>query len=132
MDAKKKYRVYISQLSLIGYFTIILANASFYTQKEYNSFYIQPVLFFSFLLTMGYFLYRVSQEYNFFSFLIENLRHYSRRPLSRLIAILGLCSFIARFLLDAKIIFYIQNTFYIAAFIYLAIGIILFLVNRRK
>lgn len=119
-----------SQIIILQNFVIFLANASFYTQKNYENFYIPYLFIASFIMTGGYFIYRITKNYCFLNFFINRYRVYTRTRLSRLIGILCMTCLIIRFLLSAKTVFVIQNTFLILAFIFITINILRFLLNR--
>lgn len=129
--AKSKYDKYFSQIIMLQNFVIFLTNASFYTQKGYDNFYIPYIFIAAFIMSAGYIIYRISRDYRFSQFFINRYRAYTKTSSSRLMGVLCLGFLIMRFLLSPRMVFFFQNAFFIVAFVFLAAAILRLTLNRR-
>ncbi|MDE6551533.1 MAG: hypothetical protein K2K98_01020 [Muribaculaceae bacterium] len=130
LNSGQKYNLFFRRLLIMQNFVIILALASFYTQKGYEDFHVQAVFIIAFLITAGYFLYKLLHTSCLISDLKPQYSAYCRTATARLMGTLCLALLIVRFFLLPEIVFLIHNILYIAAFIFLMAGI-LFLVFRK-
>lgn len=127
-----KYNLNIRLLLVMFTTVVLLACASLYSQEGYESFHIQPVLIISFLLTLGYFLYRICKDKGFFHYMVDRCREYGKTPTALLLSLICLIILGVRFLLKDIIVFYVQNAFYMGAIIFVIFGIFSLIYCNKK
>lgn len=130
-EIQKKFSLYYQQLSGLWDVVTTLCVASIYTQKAYEDYQVHLVFMISFLFLVGYFVYRVKRNKGFFDYSFQQYKITFHKPLSRSISLFVLVVLILRFVLPEKIVFYLQNIFYVAALLLLLIGIIYLLIKNR-
>lgn len=128
--AESNYDYYFSQIIMLQNFVIFLTNASFYTQRGYDRFYIPYIFIAAFIMSAGYIIYRISRDYRFSRFFTNRYRAYTKTSSSRLMGVLCLGVLIMRFLLSPRMVYFFQNAFFIAAFVFLAAAILRLTLNR--
>lgn len=125
-----KYKRYCSFIILLGNTSALLAEASIYSQGGYKNFYITPVFFAAFILTIGYFLFKAIKYKNFFNFFIRQYRYFSKTPMAIIMSILCSIVLISRCLLPDEIVYYIQNILYVSSGILLFIGSVFLVIKK--
>ena len=128
--AESNYDSYFRQIIILQNFVIFLTSASFYTQKGYDSFYIPYIFIAAFIMSVAYLIYRISRDYGFSRFFKDRYRAYTKTSSSRLMGVFCLCALIMRFLLSSQMVFFFQNAFFIAAFVFPAAAILRLTLNR--
>ena len=127
---ESKYDMFLRRLLLMQNFVILLALASLYTQKGYEDFHIRTVFIVSFIITAGYFFYKLLNTTCLLTDLKPDYNAYCKTAMARLMGSLCVVLLIVRFFLPPETVFIIQNILYIAAFVFLLAGI-LFLCLRK-
>ncbi|MDE5585065.1 MAG: hypothetical protein K2I92_01850 [Muribaculaceae bacterium] len=125
-----RHEQFLRRFLVMQNFVTILALASFYTQKGYEDFHVQAVFIISFLITAGYFLYKLMNTTCLLSDITPSYKAYGKTAIARLLSITCIALLAVRFFLPSEIVFIIQNILYIAAFVFLIAGIV-FLIRRK-
>ena len=133
VEDRSRFATYCDLLSVVSYFLDFLIMASVYSQSGYETYNVGWVLLAAVVISASYFTYRVFHDYEFLNYFLDFFyKSYSKTLFSRLIAIFTLVFLIARFLLPSQIVFYLQNTLYIGAFVYLIIGMAGVRINMKS
>ena len=115
---------------IMGNTTALMAVASIYTQKDFDSLHIHTLFIVSFVLTVGYFLLRSLLDKGFYTYFLDRWRSYSKTSLARIMSFLCLMFLVLRFFLPNEAVYCLQIALYVAAGLFLIFGLLLLIIRR--
>ena len=135
---KKKYRDIYYRINILFVFWALLLLAQFYSQKGYESYYVAYAETFAFLLSAAYGAYQVMHNKGVYKYKREAVApYYTWKSKTKKVAlfvslILGAALIALRFFLPEQTLYYMQNIFYVSAFLVLIYGIMTIITVRRQ
>ena len=120
---KARYRDIYYRMNILFVFWTMLLFAQFYSQKGYDSHHVTYVEFAAFLIYAVYSTYQACTNKGFFKYIMEDVAPYytwksKAKKVALLIALTAGAALVAlRFFLPEQTICYMQNIFYVLAFL---------------
>ena len=120
---KERYRDIYYRSSILFLFWTMLLLAQLYSQKGYESYYIDYVEFAAFLINAVYSIYQVCKNKGFYKYISEEVAPFytwkskARKVMFFVALIAGAALVALRFFLPAQTVYYMQNVFYVSAFL---------------
>lgn len=120
---KNRYRDIYYRINILFVFWTLLILAQFYSQKGYESYYVTYAEFSAFLIFTAYGTYQIMHNKGFYKYISEEVApYYTWKSKAKKVAliislILGVSLIVLRFFLPEQTVYYMQNIFYVSAFL---------------
>ena len=120
---KTRYRNIYYRINILFVFWTLLLLAQFYSQKGYESYYVTYAEFSAFLIFTAYSVYQTMHNKGFYKYISEDVApYYTWKSKAKKVAwfislILGASLIVIRFFLPEQAVYYMQNIFYVSAFL---------------
>lgn len=120
---QKRYRDIYYRSNILFTFWTLLCWAQFYSQKGYENYYINYVEVSGFLVSTGYNIYQIIRNKGIVKYISNQVAPYYtwKSTIKKILVLIGLiigaALLVIRFFLPEQIVYYMQNIFYISAFL---------------
>ena len=122
-STKARYRDIYHRINILFVFWTMLLLAQLYSQNGYESYHISYVETAAFLICAVYATYQVCKNMGFYKYIMEEVAPYytwksKAKKLTVLISLIAGAALVAlRFFLPEHTVYYMQNIFYVSAFL---------------